>query len=184
MLIVCLLLMSVAAAVHADPKSDGEEYLRSRAREDGVHTCASGLLYKVLTPGSGKGKSPRPTDDCDVHYKGTFINGEKFDSSYDRGTPATFKPTQVIAGWTEALQMMCEGDKWLVYVPFQLAYGEAGQAPIPAYSTLVFEIALLKVWGTGTACASSSADPSKEEGGDPAEAVQAKEAEASQEAQE
>lgn len=104
----------------------------------------SGLQYKVLK--SGEGRKPGRTDKVKCHYEGTFPNGQKFDSSYDRDEPAVFGVNQVIAGWTEALQLMSEGSAWELYIPYNLAYGEAG-APgaIPPYSTLVFKVELIEV---------------------------------------
>jgi FKBP-type peptidyl-prolyl cis-trans isomerase FklB len=114
-----------------------------------VYKLPSGMLFKVLSKGKGD-LSPRADDPCEVHYSGTLRDGKKFDSSYDRGAPATFKPTQVIKGWTEALQLMREGDKWEVYIPYNLAYGEHGSPPrIPGYSPLVFQMELLKVKSGG-----------------------------------
>lgn len=122
----------------------GAEFLAANKTKDGVKTTASGLQYKVIS--SGKGKTPKPTDTVSTNYRGTLINGTEFDSSYKRGQPATFPVTGVIPGWTEALQLMKEGDKWEIYVPAALAYGErgAGQA-IGPNSTLVFEIELLSI---------------------------------------
>lgn len=130
-------------------KRTGAKWLADKEKEAGVHKLPSGMLFKVLVKGKGT-KSPTENDDCDVHYKGTLRDGAKFDSSYDRGQPATFKPTQVIKGWTEALQLMTEGEKWEVYIPYDLAYGERGSPPkIPPFSPLIFEMELIKVKGKG-----------------------------------
>ena len=125
-------------------KKDGETFLAANAKKEGVTVLPSGLQYKVLK--SGEGRKPGRTDKVRCHYEGTFPNGQKFDSSYDRDEPAVFGVNQVIAGWTEALQLMSEGSAWELYIPYNLAYGEAG-APgaIPPYSTLVFKVELIEV---------------------------------------
>ena len=125
-------------------KKDGETFLAANAKKEGVTVLPSGLQYKVLK--SGEGRKPGRTDKVRCHYEGTFPNGQKFDSSYDRNEPAVFGVNQVIAGWTEALQMMSEGSAWELYIPYNLAYGEAG-APgaIPPYSALVFKVELIEV---------------------------------------
>ena len=125
-------------------KKDGETFLAANAKKEGVTVLPSGLQYKVLK--SGEGRKPGRTDKVRCHYEGTFPNGQKFDSSYDRNEPAVFGVNQVIAGWTEALQLMSEGSAWELYIPYNLAYGEAG-APgaIPPYSALVFKGELIEV---------------------------------------
>ena len=125
-------------------KKDGETFLAANAKKEGVTVLPSGLQYKVLK--SGEGRKPGRTDKVRCHYEGTFPNGQKFDSSYDRNEPAVFGVNQVIAGWTEALQLMSEGSAWKLYIPYNLAYGEAG-APgaIPPYSALVFKVELIEV---------------------------------------
>ena len=139
-LLIFVLTALLVWCVAADP------WLELKAKEPGVHKLPSGMLFKVLKKGSGA-KSPNVGDYCDVHYKGTLTSGEQFDSSYDN---KTFVPRGSIKGWTEALQLMREGDKWEVYVPYNLAYGEAGRPPtIPAKATLVFEIELIKVKSGG-----------------------------------
>ena len=131
-------------------KRTGAKFLADKAKETGVHVLPSGMLFRITTKGDGQGKSPKADDDCDVHYKGTLKDGTVFDSSIERGAPATFKPRQVIKGWTEALQLMSEGDKWTVYIPYELAYRESGSPPrIPPYSALTFEMELVKVKGPG-----------------------------------
>ena len=135
---------SEAAAMGAAMKKEGEEFLAANAKKEGVKVLPSGLQYKVIT--EGKGRKPGRTDKVKCHYLGTFPDGTKFDSSYDRGEPAVFGVNQVIAGWTEALQLMAEGSKWELYIPYNLGYGEHG-APgaIPPYSTLVFTVELIEV---------------------------------------
>lgn len=135
---------SEAAAMGAAMKKEGEEFLAANAGKEGVRVLPSGLQYKVITEGSGK--KPGPKDQVKCHYCSTFPDGTKFDSSYDRGEPAVFGVNQVIAGWTEALQLMSEGSKWELYIPYNLGYGEHG-APgaIPPYSALVFTVELISV---------------------------------------
>ena len=132
------------AAAAETAAAAGTAYLADNAQREGVTTTASGLQYKVIKPGTGR--SPTVSDSVTVHYRGTLVDGKQFDSSYDRGEPATFPVNGVIAGWTEALQLMKEGDKWKLTIPPQLAYGERGAGKlIPPNSTLVFEVELIKV---------------------------------------
>ena len=133
-----------AAAKGAAAKKEGEEFLKANASKDGVVTLPSGLQYKVLEEGNGK--KPGTSSKVKCHYAGTLVDGTEFDSSYKRNQPAVFGVNQVIAGWTEALQLMPEGSKWELYIPYNLAYGEHG-APgaIPPYSALIFTVELLEV---------------------------------------
>jgi FKBP-type peptidyl-prolyl cis-trans isomerase len=125
-------------------RSAGKAFLESNKKQAGVTETASGLQYKVIT--SGKGKTPGPGDQVTVHYTGKLTDGTVFDSSVERGTPATFGVGQVIRGWTEALQLMKEGDKWTLFIPDTLGYGERGSGgQIPPYSVLVFDVELIKV---------------------------------------
>ena len=125
-------------------KEEGEKFLAENGKKDGVKTTASGLQYQVLT--EGKGDSPKATDTVTVHYKGTLLNGETFDSSYDRGQPVSFPLQNVIPGWTEGLQLMKPGAKYKFVIPSALAYGERGAGvKIGPNSTLVFEVELLSV---------------------------------------
>lgn len=125
-------------------KAEGEQFLAENAKKEGVKTTASGLQYQVLR--DGKGKQPKATDQVECHYEGTLIDGTKFDSSYDRGQTATFPLNQVIAGWTEGLQLMHEGAKYRFFIPYQLAYGERGAgASIPPYAALIFDVELVAV---------------------------------------
>ncbi len=122
----------------------GTDFLAKNAKKPGVVTLPSGLQYKIVK--KGKGAIPVDGQQVTTHYKGTLIDGKVFDSSYDRGQPATFGVNQVIPGWTEALKLMPVGSKWELYIPYNLAYGErAVGANIPAYSALVFEIELLEI---------------------------------------
>lgn len=122
----------------------GAEFLEKNAAEDGVTVTESGLQYKVLT--EGKGDKPTAEDEVEVHYSGRLIDGTEFDSSYSRGEPTKFLPTQVIPGWTEALLMMSEGSKWTVFLPGDIAYGERGSPPaIGPNEVLVFDIELIKI---------------------------------------
>lgn len=125
-------------------KSEGESFLALNKSKEGVVTLPSGLQYKILK--EGKGPKPTASNSVKCHYEGRLVNGTKFDSSYDRKEPAVFGVTQVIPGWTEALQLMPAGSKWELYIPYNLAYGEngAGQA-IPPYAALIFDIELLEV---------------------------------------
>jgi FKBP-type peptidyl-prolyl cis-trans isomerase len=119
-------------------------FLEENKKQTGVTVTASGLQYKILS--SGKGKAPAATDNVTVHYTGKLIDGTEFDSSRSRGEPAKFVVNQVIPGWTEALQLMHEGDKWMLFIPSELAYGEQGAGgQIPPHAALVFEVELIKV---------------------------------------
>jgi FKBP-type peptidyl-prolyl cis-trans isomerase FklB len=122
----------------------GEEFLAANAKKEGVKTTPSGLQYKVLK--SGNGKTPKLTDTVTAHYHGTLIDGTVFDSSVERGEPVPFPVNGVIPGWTEALQMMKEGDKWQLFIPAKLAYGERGAGGrIGPNSTLIFDVELIRV---------------------------------------
>ena len=122
----------------------GEEYLAANAKKEGVKVTASGLQYKVLK--SGTGRTPKATDTVKTHYHGTLIDGTVFDSSVERGEPISFPVNRVIPGWTEALQMMKEGDKWQLTIPSKLAYGERGAGgKIGPNSTLIFDVELIAI---------------------------------------
>ncbi|HKM36824.1 MAG TPA: FKBP-type peptidyl-prolyl cis-trans isomerase [Thiopseudomonas sp.] len=125
--------------------SAGIEFLKTNAKKDGVTTLESGLQYEVIT--SGEGAQPTRDSTVRTHYHGTLIDGSVFDSSYDRGEPAEFPVSGVIAGWTEALQLMNCGSKWRLYVPSELAYAGQAVGTIPAHSTLVFDVELLEIVG-------------------------------------
>lgn len=123
---------------------EGQAFLAQNAQNDGVMTTESGLQYRVIE--EGEGDRPSASDRVTVHYKGTLINGVEFDSSYSRGEPATFGLNQVIAGWTEGLQLMTEGSKYEFFIPSDLAYGEQGRpGPIGPNSTLIFEVELIEI---------------------------------------
>jgi FKBP-type peptidyl-prolyl cis-trans isomerase len=122
---------------------EGEEFLQENKNKEGVITTESGLQYKVLEEGDGP--KPSATDKVTVHYRGTTIDGNEFDSSYARGEPATFQVNGVIKGWTEALQLMSVGSKYKLFVPANLAYGERGTRNIEPNSVLIFEVELLGI---------------------------------------
>ncbi|MEI7672167.1 MAG: FKBP-type peptidyl-prolyl cis-trans isomerase [Deltaproteobacteria bacterium] len=122
---------------------DGEAFLAENKKKDGVTTLPSGLQYKVLR--EGKGTSPKATDAAVVHYRGTLLNGNDFDNSYQRNEPATIKLDSVIKGWKEALPLMKEGAKWQLAIPADLAYGENGAGPIEPNAALIFEVELISV---------------------------------------
>ncbi|MBF9254695.1 FKBP-type peptidyl-prolyl cis-trans isomerase [Pontibacter sp. 172403-2] len=132
------------SAQGSDNKKAGEAYLAENSKKEGVKTLPSGLQYQVLKEGNGK--SPSKTDTVTTHYHGTLIDGTVFDSSYERGQPATFPVNGVIAGWTEALQLMKEGAKWRLFIPSELAYGSQGAGDaIGPNATLIFDVELLSV---------------------------------------
>ena len=125
-------------------KEAGEKYLAENAKKEGVVTLPSGLQYQVLKEGNGKKPSAKDTVKC--HYEGFLIDGTVFDSSVQRGEPATFPLQQVIAGWTEGLQLMQEGAKYRFFIPYRLAYGEGGAGQmIPPFATLIFDVELIEV---------------------------------------
>lgn len=126
-------------------KQAGEAFLAQNGAREGVTVLGSGLQYEVITAGSGR--SPGPTDRVTTHYHGTLVDGTVFDSSVSRGQPASFGVNQVIKGWTEALQLMSEGDKWRLFVPQDLAYGANPRpgGPIEPYCALIFEVELISI---------------------------------------
>jgi FKBP-type peptidyl-prolyl cis-trans isomerase FklB len=137
-------MQELEQAAAKEKSAEGEAYLAENAKRDEVTVTESGLQYEVLA--TGDGEKPTAASTVRTHYHGTFINGDIFDSSVDRGQPAEFPVSGVIPGWTEALQLMTEGSKWRLYVPYNLAYGEQGsQGAIPPYSTLVFDVELLTI---------------------------------------
>jgi FKBP-type peptidyl-prolyl cis-trans isomerase len=135
--------MKIQQQVAANNKKAGDDYLAANAKKEGVKVTPSGLQYKVIKQGTGA--TPTDSDVVVCHYKGTFINGQEFDSSYRRGQPAQFPVRGVIDGWTEALKMMKVGDKWQLFIPSELAYGEGGQERIGPNEALLFDIELLQI---------------------------------------
>ena len=131
------------SATYADNKAAGEAFLEANKAVEGVQVTESGLQYKVVK--MGKGKKPSITDKVKVHYHGTLIDGTVFDSSVERNKPAEFGLTQVIAGWTEGLQLMPVGSKFTFYIPYELAYGDRETGSIKPYSALIFEVELLGI---------------------------------------
>lgn len=133
-------------AALAESTAASEEFLRNNAEQEGVVSLESGLQYLILESGSEGGASPTASDAVLAHYHGTLIDGTVFDSSVERGEPAQFGLSQVISGWTEALQLMTVGDKWRLFIPANLAYGEASPSPaIPPNSALIFDVELLEI---------------------------------------
>ena len=124
-------------------KKEGETFLAGNRKKEGVVTLPSGLQYKVVK--AGDGASPKETDTVETNYRGTLIDGTEFDSSYKRGQAAVFPVNGVIPGWTESLQRMKVGDKWQLFLPPELAYGEQGAGPIGPNSTLIFDVELMSV---------------------------------------
>jgi FKBP-type peptidyl-prolyl cis-trans isomerase FkpA/FKBP-type peptidyl-prolyl cis-trans isomerase FklB len=124
-------------------KADGDAFLAENAGKDGVVTTESGLQYKVITMGDGP--KPAATDTVEVHYRGTLLDGTEFDSSYSRNQPISFALNRVIAGWTEGVQLMPVGSKFMFYIKPELGYGAGGGGPIPPNSTLTFEVELLDI---------------------------------------
>lgn len=142
--IVNKFFQEMAEKANAANIQQGEIFLEENKKRANVVTLASGLQYEIMAEGTGR--SPKVDDQVQCHYEGTLIDGTLFDSSIKRGQPAVFGVNQVIAGWTEALQLMKEGSKWRLWIPYNLAYGEQGAGEtIAPYSTLVFEVELLKV---------------------------------------
>ena len=142
--IVSQKMQELEQAEAKEKSAEGEAFLVENAKRDEVTTTESGLQYEVIA--TGEGAKPTAASTVRVHYHGTFVSGDIFDSSVDRGQPAEFPVGGVIAGWTEALQLMTEGSKWRLYVPYNLAYGERGsQGAIPPYATLIFDVELLTI---------------------------------------
>jgi len=132
-----------AALAVTEDRARAEAFMTENANKEGVTVLPSGLQYKVMHEGSGA--TPGATDKVTVHYRGTLLDGTEFDSSYSRNKPASFGVNRVIPGWTEALQLMQEGDKWQLFIPSKLGYAERGAGKIPPNSTLIFEVELLSV---------------------------------------
>ena len=150
MMLLCALIVAPQLAFATN--AAGLAYLEENKGKDGVVTLPSGLQYKVLTAAPAGAKSPKAGTPCECHYRGTLIDGTEFDSSYKRGQPATFAPNQVVKGWTEAMQLMGEGDKWELYIPSELAYGDRDRGQfIKGGDVLLFELEILKVKGDSKA---------------------------------
>tara|TARA_B100000809_G_C15131070_1_gene528432 strand:- start:734 stop:1348 length:615 start_codon:yes stop_codon:yes gene_type:complete len=127
-------------------KEDGAAFLKENGTKDGITSLESGLQYEIVESGDVSGTKPTAENQVTTHYTGKLVDGTVFDSSVERGEPATFPVNGVIAGWTEALQLMVPGDKWRLYIPYDLAYGERGAGQdIPPFATLVFDIELISV---------------------------------------
>merc|ERR1719198_1018835 len=160
-----LLLLALLAPASAS-NAEGLKFLEENKDKPGVITLASGLQYKVLRAGDGD-SHPTADSSCECHYEGRtaqeYPSGDTFDSSYARGSPTSFAPNQVIKGWTEAMQLMVEGDKWEMYIPSELGYGERGSPPkIPGGSVLVFVMEILKIKGDKVAAV--TCDPASGDG--------------------
>ncbi|MDP1630923.1 MAG: FKBP-type peptidyl-prolyl cis-trans isomerase [Caulobacter sp.] len=146
---VAALALAGCAKKGADPAlieanaAQAATFMARTAKEDGVKALPSGVLYKVVTSGPASGRSPVPADEVKVHYEGTLISGDVFDSSYQRGAPAVMRLGGLIPAWVEALQKMKPGDVWMLYVPPEQGYGENGAGPIPPNSVLIFKIELI-----------------------------------------
>ena len=142
---VTTLLRSAKEAIGAKNKTVAHEFLVKNAKAPGVTTTTSGLQYKILAPGDASSASPKRTDRVTVQYRGRFLNGSEFDSSYSHGQAASFRVDAVIKGWQEALPMMKPGAKWELFVPPELAYDIDSPTTIPPGSLLVFDIELVKI---------------------------------------
>merc|ERR1711907_854531 len=157
-----LTFSALVALALAGSNEKSKAFLEANKAKEGVITLPSGLQYKVLRKGEGI-NHPTVDSPCECHYKGTLIDGTQFDSSYDRGSPTTFAPNQVIKGWTEAMQLMVEGDKWEMYIPSELGYGDSGSPPkIPGGSALVFKMEIIKIKGDKVDAV--TCDPATQEG--------------------
>jgi len=132
----------------AQSQAEEKAFLEENAQKDGVVVLPSGVQYKVIEEGEGPGPGPGPEDRVKVHYRGTFVDGKEFDSSYRRNRPAEFGLNQVIKGWSEALQLMKVGAKWEIYIPGKLAYGDQGRPGIGPNKMLIFEVQLLEIMPT------------------------------------
>jgi FKBP-type peptidyl-prolyl cis-trans isomerase len=150
---------SIMVATAAHNKTAAQEFLERNGKEKNVKTTASGLQYKVLVPGDAKAPAVTPTDEVSVNYRGKLLDGTEFDSSYSRGTPATFRINGVIKGWQEALVLMKPGAKYQLFIPPDLAYGDGPRPGIPAGSLLIFDVELLSVKPSDAPLPGSSSQP-------------------------
>ena len=125
-------------------KLQNEQFLERLRMEEGINELPSGILYRVVEEGRD-GPVPRLNSVVSVHYKGTLVNGREFDNSWKRNCPEAFRLNEVIEGWQIALQRMHPGSRWIVYIPYAMGYGTRASGPIPAYSTLIFEVELLSI---------------------------------------
>lgn len=156
---VALFFLFLPILVAGGTDQEGLDFLEENSKKDGVISLPSGLQYKVLTKGSGT-HHPAPNSPCLCHYEGKLVSGKVFDSSYNRGSPTTFAPNQVIKGWTEAMQLMVEGDKFELYIPSELGYGDSGAgADIPGGAVLIFQMEILEI--NGDKVPALNCDPSK-----------------------
>jgi peptidylprolyl isomerase/FKBP-type peptidyl-prolyl cis-trans isomerase FklB len=148
-LLVFLAALPMAACAKPAPAADGgaagKDFLAKNAKAPGVVTTPSGLQYRVVQAGPAGGLRPKLADEVKVNYEGKLLDGQVFDSSFDRGSPAVMRVGDLIPGWQEALQLMRPGDEWLVWVPAKLGYGDKGAGPIPPGSVLVFRLELIGV---------------------------------------
>lgn len=139
-------LTAIKESAGKEVKGEGEAFLAKNAERAEVTVLPSGLQYEIVESGDASGSKPAPTSNVTTHYTGTLIDGTVFDSSVQRGQPATFPVNGVIAGWTEALQLMVPGDKWKLYIPYNLAYGENGAGgDIKPFAALIFDIELISI---------------------------------------
>ena len=143
---LAVLMLSIAGCAKA--QSDGQSatsFMAQNALAEGVKTLPSGVQYKVLKSGPPNGAHPTPSDTITVNYEGSLLNGQIFDSSFQRGKPASFQLDGLVQGWVDALQQMRPGDEWIVYIPPSLGYGAEAKGPIPANSVLVFRLQLIAI---------------------------------------
>lgn len=161
-LLLLLTCFALAVTYSNATNAAGVKFLGANAKKEGVVTLPSGLQYKVIKTGSGQ-SHPTVDSSCSCHYHGTLIDGTVFDSSYDRGSPTSFAPNQVIKGWTEAMQLMVEGDIWELYIPSDLAYGDRGSPPkIGGGDALIFKLEMIKI--NGNKVPANRCDPAEPKG--------------------
>lgn len=157
LIVACVIALGLVAcqpkgAAVKGPEStaaDAKAFLDKNAKEPGVVVLPSGLQYKIVKSGPATGAHPGLHDEVMSHYEGKYLNGEVFDSSYERGQPSVFKPDGVVPGWTEALQLMRPGDEWMLYLPPELGYGPDGGGRVPPNSVLTFKLEMIGVRKTG-----------------------------------